>query len=329
MTSGGFLRNGMAAERWILSIDGGGSKTDLLLLDASARCGFILTGKGTNPNVYGQNGIRELEKLITQILSHASCDAADVEACVVGMAGISNRKYRPALQTMLETAFTAGDVILTSDAVLAHRSIWHGNPGITLIAGTGSIVLGIDSEDRLHRAGGVGFTAGDEGSGYWVGKSILTQLIMNEHLLDEDVVQLKEEVVRFFGKEELKDVLETVSLARGTVSKVAAVAPLILSLAEDGNFLASQLVSHGAEKLADMVEEVSEKMGPEVENLSLGCCGSLIRQSQFYRDQVEDFLLLTFQEVEWVTDDHLPVFGGLALLGADVGQWSRLEIEDV
>lgn len=319
----------MANERWILSIDGGGSKTDLLLLDTNARKGFILTGNGTNPNVYGQNGIGELENLIGQVLSHASCNATDVEACVVGMAGISNRKYRPALETMLETTFAAGDVNLTSDAELAHRSVWHGNPGITVIAGTGSMVLGIDSEGRLHRAGGVGFTAGDEGSGYWLGKSILTQLITNERSLDEDVVELKDAVGEFFGKKGFEEVLHTVSLSRRTVSSVAAVAPVILSIAERGNFLASQVVSHGAEKLAEMVEDVSEKTGLKAENLSLGCCGSLIKQSQFYRDQVEDFLLLSFNEVEWITADHLPVFGGLALVDTDIDGWSQLNIEHV
>ncbi|MDP6456066.1 MAG: BadF/BadG/BcrA/BcrD ATPase family protein [Candidatus Marinimicrobia bacterium] len=319
----------MANERWILSIDGGGSKTDLLLLDTIARRGFIVTGNGTNPNVYGQNGIRDLENLIGQVLSRASCDAADVEACVVGMAGISNRKYKPALETMLETTFAASDVNLTSDAELAHHSIWRGNPGITLIAGTGSIVIGIDSEGRLHRAGGVGFTAGDEGSGYWLGKSILTQLITNERSSDEDVVELKEAVSEFFGKTEFEEVLQSVSLLRGTVSSVAAVAPIVLSIAESENFLASQVVSHGAEKLAEMVEEVSEKMGLKAESLSLGCCGSLIKQSLFYRDQVEEFLLLSYADVEWVTDDHLPVFGGLALMDTDIDEWSQLDIEHV
>ena len=48
-----------------------------------------------------------------------------------------------------------------------------GRPGMLVLAGTGSIVLGRDGQGRVARAGGLGPLIGDEGSAFWLGREWL------------------------------------------------------------------------------------------------------------------------------------------------------------
>jgi N-acetylglucosamine kinase-like BadF-type ATPase len=60
-----------------------------------------------------------------------------------------------------------------SDVELAHRAAFAGGPGILVLAGTGSIALARDRRGRGQRAGGWGPLLGDDGSGFWIGRSAL------------------------------------------------------------------------------------------------------------------------------------------------------------
>ena len=46
-------------------------------------------------------------------------------------------------------------------------------PGVVIIAGTGSIAYGHNGQGQAARAGGWGYVLGDEGSGYWIGRHAL------------------------------------------------------------------------------------------------------------------------------------------------------------
>ncbi|MBI2158405.1 MAG: hypothetical protein HYU26_16115 [Candidatus Rokubacteria bacterium] len=60
-----------------------------------------------------------------------------------------------------------------SDAQAALLGALGGGPGLLLLAGTGSIVVGLDARGRWARAGGLGPLLGDEGSAFWLGREWL------------------------------------------------------------------------------------------------------------------------------------------------------------
>ena len=60
-----------------------------------------------------------------------------------------------------------------SDVELAHADAFGAKPGLLIAAGTGSIALLRAKGARLRRFGGWGPLLGDEGSGFWIGKSAL------------------------------------------------------------------------------------------------------------------------------------------------------------
>ena len=50
-------------------------------------------------------------------------------------------------------------------------------PGVVVIAGTGSIAYGRNERNQAARAGGWGYMLGDEGSGYWIGRAALRAVL--------------------------------------------------------------------------------------------------------------------------------------------------------
>lgn len=303
----------MGADHWILSIDGGGTKTDLLLCNAERLTGAQTTGEGTNPNIYGKKGIESLVRQVTDILNRVNSSSEDIHECIIGMAGISHPKYRNDIENCMSLTLPNSSLRFTSDAELAHRSIWGSHPGMTLIVGTGSIALGTNNEGRVLRSGGFGYQMGDEGSGYWLGKVLLTELIAAERSTFEDVIDLIEKVTEQCGQATFENALTVLSSSENSISRVANLAPVVLSFAENGNLLASKIVSQGVEALGVLIEELSEKLGFNGGQKKIGISGSVISKSDFYRGLIKDQLLYQFDSVEWQQSDFPPVYGALML----------------
>ena len=68
-------------------------------------------------------------------------------------------------------------VLVVNDALIALVAGARDEPGIVIIAGTGSIVYGRNAAGEAARAGGWGHMIGDEGSGYWIGREALAAVM--------------------------------------------------------------------------------------------------------------------------------------------------------
>ena len=62
-------------------------------------------------------------------------------------------------------------VRVVPDFELAHAAAFGAGPGLLLVASTGSIAFARGADGKTRRAGGLGPLLGDEGSGFWLGRS--------------------------------------------------------------------------------------------------------------------------------------------------------------
>ena len=70
--------------------------------------------------------------------------------------------------------------IIMNDAEAAFNLCCPGDFGILVTVGTGIICMSRNSEGKSIRQAGQGHDQGDIGSGYWIGKQVLNNLILNE-----------------------------------------------------------------------------------------------------------------------------------------------------
>ena len=54
----------MVSDINVISVDGGGSQTTILLANLNSKLAYVKRTKGTSPNLYGEVGINRLKKNI-------------------------------------------------------------------------------------------------------------------------------------------------------------------------------------------------------------------------------------------------------------------------
>jgi glucosamine kinase len=163
----------------VLGADGGGTKTLGILADAGGNeLARFQVGPG-NPNVVGIDGAAaNLLDLVTGCCERAKLLPRDVGAVVFGLAGAGNAAVRARLTDALRSGATQRGwehpkFTIETDARVALEGAFGGGPGVVIIAGTGSILIGKLSDGTVTSVGGWGRMLGDEGSGFHIGSEAI------------------------------------------------------------------------------------------------------------------------------------------------------------
>jgi glucosamine kinase len=158
-------------------IDAGQSGTTAAIGDGARVLGRGTSGPadeiGVAPN---STRLRDaLEGALAAALSAAKLPTdARFDAIVAGISGYEGRVYGVAPQ------LSSKRVVLMHDAPIAHAGALGGNPGVVVIAGTGSVAYAVASDGRTKTTGGWGYLFGDEGSAFWIARAYLAQAIRDD-----------------------------------------------------------------------------------------------------------------------------------------------------
>jgi hypothetical protein len=103
-----------------------------------------------------------------------------VDELTLGGTRLGGKEGRAALTKLLKPLATRVNVV--PDFEIAHRAAFGAGPGILLVASTGSIAYARGTDGKRRRAGGYGPLLGDEGSGFWLGKTASCNAILRREL---------------------------------------------------------------------------------------------------------------------------------------------------
>ncbi|MFN2502574.1 MAG: N-acetylglucosamine kinase, partial [Pyrinomonadaceae bacterium] len=152
--------------RLFLGVDGGGTKTNVVLMDEAREVVGEGTGGPSNPLRVG------IETAVANIATaaDAACDECDfsrgdIVAATLGLAGVRRDDIRQRVTESFISRFRTRKTYVTTDADIALYGTTLGKAGLVVIAGTGSVCLGIDDDGNKIMSGGWGPIAGDEGGG--------------------------------------------------------------------------------------------------------------------------------------------------------------------
>ena len=160
-----------------------------------------------------------------------------VAALVVASRGVWTAGERAALARRLRGL--ARRVRVVPDAQAAHRAALGERPGLLVLAGTGSIVIGRDARGRWARAGGLGPLLGDEGSAFWLGR----------------------EWLRAASRDGRWRAALAVVRAPEPVGRLAALAPAVLRRARRGDRPARAVAAAAQRGLAAQARDVVRQLG--------------------------------------------------------------------
>src|SRR5690606_29532408 len=259
----------------ILSADLGGTSVRVALYVDGAERGRV-EGPG-GPMRSGQGSIiaSRLGALARPLLSREGIVRAD--AFVVGAAGAGRESERSELETALGAERLAWKVLATSDAELARASAFGGEPGVLLIAGTGSIAIAVDTEGTTTRVGGLGWRIGDQGSGHWIGSRAL-EAVGAMHDRIGPVTRLAETIPAAVG---VKGIAGLVRWSTGAgVADVARLGPVTVATADAGDPVAEAIIAQAVDLLVRLA--LAAGAGP----LPVALSGGLLAPGRPLRERV-------------------------------------------
>lgn len=262
----------------IAGIDGGGTHTRLELRDEENRLLSRTEFGPFNLNAIGEAAFR---RLLRQVF--AACgDMADCARLCVGGAGISNPAVGDILGQELERAGFSGMWKLCGDQEIALRGAMDG-PGIAVIAGTGSICFGKNQAGQTARSGGFGHLIDDGGSGYALGRDVLSTAVQALDGRSPDTAIL-ERVYHRLGREDPGAIVSFVYDETTDKAAIARFSSIALALAEEGNPTAQAILNRGAGELYALAAAVQRRLGLEGRPIAL--LGGLLSGENPYRRAV-------------------------------------------
>ena len=258
----------------VLGIDAGGTKTVCMLADE--RGAIIAEARGGGANLQSA-GELEVEKVLHQVMEAVLAER-DVtpEAICLGMAGVDRPDDGDAVRGIMRRIGYKSRVVVVNDALVALVAGAGDNPGVVVVAGTGSIAYGRDASGHAARAGGWGYLLGDEGGGFWIGRAalssavrqydgrgpatLLTDMVLEQMKLDNPTQLIHEIYYRDLHRH-----------------AIAALAALVQRAAEAGDAVANDILSRAVTELASAAASVITRLSMRGEVFPTILAGGIFR----------------------------------------------------
>lgn len=157
-------------------VEAGGSKCRWALIGSHTQ---TFTSIGFNPNTSQSSVLADAAYNINKTCVEA------VEQIIFFGAGCGNNTNKQLVKEILYQAFECQDISVHTDLEAAAIAHFGNNCGIAAILGTGAAAGCFNGKTITHQAPSLGFLMGDEGSGAYLGKMLVTKIIreeLNSHL---------------------------------------------------------------------------------------------------------------------------------------------------
>ena len=293
-----------SADRFVIGIDGGGTRTVAWLARADVRGESEVVGRGvsgpSNQRAVGPvAAMSNLDAAVESAFSDSHIDRRTVDAACLGLAGADRESDRSVVERWAEEARLAHRVRVVNDAIpLLHAGSRNGC-GVALIAGTGSLAFGRNATGQTARSGGWGYLFGDEGSAFAIGRAVL-QAVTRTADGRAPATQLLDDVLRQLEVSSASDIVTAVYSHEVPRAVIAGLAPLGFAAAAAADHIAAEIIDQAASELTAMVVAVANRLELRHE-LHLMLTGSVLLQQASFREQVAERISISGVDLQSTT----------------------------
>ena len=273
----------------VVGIDGGGTRTRVVLADANGTVLARAEGPATALSPGEESHAADIiQSLIGEVLAAAQRPDVRPAVCVVGVAGAGQERAAQALWSALATRRVADDVSVLADATVALDDAFGDDAGVLLVAGTGSVAFARAPDGRFERCGGWGPHVGDEGSGAWLGRRALSVVTASQDGREPDTA-LTGAVLTALELESLDALIPWAASA--TPAQLAALVPVICQVASTGDLRANALISLCVEELMLHIRTLARRsFVDERAAIPVALAGGLMAKGSLVRKRLEQRL---------------------------------------
>jgi len=267
-----------------LGIDGGGTKTDFILVDETGKLLGQRRAPGSSPSLSDADTIAQLiEGNIHALVQEAGVNRP-ISHCCLCMAG-SRLFWQDFAKTLAQRLPQLGQVQAFDDSIPILELATDGGPGLALHSGTGSFIAARSLDGAAHYAGGLGWRIGDPGSAQDLGRRAAERALLEVQGWGS-LSPLGRAVCAAIRATNIDALLREIYAEDGSHNSATALAqlsPLVTKHASRGDAAAIEILRDSASALAQIAKAVSERLfgGPNHQSpaqpIPVGLSGPILR----------------------------------------------------
>ena len=316
----------------LLAVDGGNSKTDVLICDDSGAVLGHARGPGTNHQTYGlAESLDRLSALVGQARAAAALDDTDrLALAAVYLAGADLPAELAMLTDAVVRAGWADKSIVDNDTLALLRAGTESPDAVAVVCGAGINCIGRAADGRVVRFPALGTLTGDWGGGDELGLAALWHATRAEDGRGP-ATALTSAIASFFGVDSAAAVAAAAHLDPSMAARLGTLTPVLFEVARAGDAVAESIVVRQGEEVALMAIAALRRLSLATKPATVVLGGGVLRARDPLLHRVIRTALASaapLAEITVVSDP--PVVGsallGLASLGATPGAEERLRV---
>lgn len=291
----------------VVGVDGGGSGSRAVAAEGET---VVATASG-GPLQFAALSPDAIGGVLSDLIDALTINPSDVKSLCIGAAGASGDRTLPA-EAWARRHLPGATVSVVSDFELVLAG--SEPPVVAVVTGTGAVVVAVDKDGSRHVIDGRGPLLGDLGGGWWIGWQMLRRGLRDQDQVGEPGSLLRA-ALNYLG---LRSSAELLSALREPlpVRRVAALAPLVCELADQGDLLATTIVAEAVEHLLESAAMAIARLSQPPTTVQLSG-GVLLATSVRRRVKVELRQRWSVPHIEWIPE---PVHGAVYLARTPPGE---------
>ena len=198
-------------KKYIIGVDGGGTKTDYLIFTTEGEWVDNLR-VGSRSHEVLEGGFDEVEKELLKdidyLLTKNSINKSDVCGAAFGMAGIDTPAQLLKIKKILNK--TGLNYVVSNDSLLGIKAGCPSGAGICSINGTGTVAAGINEKGDMLQVGGIGLATGDSAGGHLIA-SLAVRAVYDYYFRCGPQTILTEKIMKFFEIQDPAELMNAIS----------------------------------------------------------------------------------------------------------------------
>ena len=299
--------------RFFLGVDGGGTKSNIALMNEAGNVVSESTGGPSNPLRVGvETAVSNIVKAIDTACDTGGISRGDIVAATLGLAGTRRTDIRERVRESFVGKYHIRKTHVTTDADIALYGTTLGKAGLVVIAGTGSVCLGINDAGEKAIAGGWGPIAGDEGGGRGIAEQAL-HAIAKASDGRGPATKLSERAAEYFRASNVENLIGAIYAPKMDNSRIAGFAKHVVATALEGDKIARDIITDAGRELGTAVVAVVRKLKLQKSSFPIGRVGSVFKAGKLLTDPMNELILAVAPKAS-LADPQIPPSHAAALM---------------
>ena len=285
----GFQRSSHNPRLLVAGVDGGGTGTRAVIMNEQRQ----VIGEGhAGPSNPLRIGIATAATNVRQAVDLACAEAGvhrdDILHATVGLAGVRRKDIRDVtLEKINHSLKEIKSIELLPDGDIALYGATDGQPGLVVIAGTGSICCGRNRQGKQVCAGGWGPIVGDEGGAAWIARKALQAVA---HAADErgPKTGLTAAALMYFKVTTPDDLSTAIYSPAMTNDRLAGFGREVVRVARADDEIAIEILQEAGRELGIAAVAVIKKLRMQNDKFSVAAVGGVYGAGDLVLDAMRE-----------------------------------------